>query len=205
MDQNALKYATGFMNTADLARETRLLLKHKRSSKPINFELSAAKISKHSALSILNSTHEGANQTLERRRKYPDREPRVLGGIRRVEADESGTFFLDLLVEVVEVDGLVRGDVAGQHLLDLLRCCRRRRAPPKTKRRRDCSGAGAFGFGPGNSCRARDRRVGSFLWSGPISSLFRGPLQVGVGEARGPRRCILGSDTTAGLCVGRGR
>ena len=45
-----------------------------------------------------------------------------------MEADERGTFFLDLLVEVVEVDGLVRGDVAGQHLLDLLGCCRRRAA-----------------------------------------------------------------------------
>lgn len=45
-----------------------------------------------------------------------------------MEAEESGTFFLDLLVKVVEVDGLVRGDVAGQHLLLLLRCCRRRAA-----------------------------------------------------------------------------
>ena len=45
-----------------------------------------------------------------------------------MEADESGTFFLDLLVEVFEVDGLVRGDVAGQHLLNHLRCCRRRAA-----------------------------------------------------------------------------
>jgi hypothetical protein len=44
-----------------------------------------------------------------------------------VQADESGTFFLDLLVEVVEVDGLVWGDVGGQHLVYLLRCCRRRR------------------------------------------------------------------------------
>jgi hypothetical protein len=44
-----------------------------------------------------------------------------------VQADESGTFFLDLLVEVVEVDGLVWGDVGGQHLVHLLRCCRRRR------------------------------------------------------------------------------
>lgn len=44
-----------------------------------------------------------------------------------MQADESGTFFLDLLVEVVEVDGLVWGDVGGQHLVHLLRCCRRRR------------------------------------------------------------------------------
>lgn len=50
-----------------------------------------------------------------------------------MEAEESGTFFLDLLVEVVEIDGLVRGDIAGQHLLFLLRCCCGRRAPPETK------------------------------------------------------------------------
>jgi hypothetical protein len=87
---------------------------------------------------------------------------------RCVEADESGTFFLDLLVEVVEVDGLVRGDVAGQHLLNLLRCCR----PPRSRRRRDAEiGAGAFDFGQGNSCRKREC-VGFF----PLS---RGEHRVG--------------------------
>lgn len=54
---------------------------------------------------------------------------------RCAEADESGTFFLDLLVEVVEVDGLARGDVAGQHLLNLLRCCRRRAAEDEETQR----------------------------------------------------------------------
>lgn len=60
-----------------------------------------------------------------------------------MKANQRGTFFLDLLVEVVEVDGLVRGDVAGQHLLDLLGCCRRRAAEDAEIAVR------AFGFGPG--------------------------------------------------------
>lgn len=62
-----------------------------------------------------------------------------------MEAGERGTFFLDLLVEVVEVDGLVRGDVAGQHLLNLLRCCRRRAAEDEETQRRVRV---LFGFGP---------------------------------------------------------
>jgi hypothetical protein len=48
------------------------------------------------------------------------------GALSTETGQRSRTFFLDLLLEVPDVYGLVRGNVAGQH---------RRRRPPKTRRR----------------------------------------------------------------------
>jgi hypothetical protein len=76
-------------------------------------------------------------------RNIPDRKPRVLGGIwlpgsarGRWKQKSEVTFFLELLVEVPKVDGLVRGDVAGQHLL--LRGRRRSRGMVERRDGRGC-------------------------------------------------------------------
>jgi hypothetical protein len=103
-------------------------------------------------------------------RNIPDREPRVLGGVQlpgrargRRKRKSAVTFFLELLIEIPKVDSLVRGDVAGQHLL--LRGRRRSRGKVEE------TDAGDF-FRSGRKILVASRERVSFLLS-PLGDVGR--------------------------------